>query len=68
MTTIDINDVTRIVIRQCPVPPDLHEVRIERDIAMCAGERSVTQMFLSLQEMKQMLKTFDEYVAEKDVQ
>jgi len=68
MTTLNLNDVTRIVIRKCPVPPDLHEVRVERDTGRGNDERSITQMFLTLEEIKNLKNAFDAYIDKDCVQ
>lgn len=61
MITTDITPSTRLTIRQCQVPEDLHEVLIERDIGLKDGDRQKTQLFFTNQEMKRLLETIAEY-------
>ena len=61
MTTTDITPSTRLTIRQCPVPEDLHEVLIERDIGLANGDRQKTQLFFTSREMKVLLEAIAEY-------
>lgn len=51
MIITDLNHVTRLSIKKCEVPNDLFEVKLEIDLGLKDGSKSVTQFFLTSKEM-----------------
>ena len=51
MIKVNLNQVTHLTIKKCEVLDDLFEIKIEVDNHARDGSKSVTQFFLTSQEM-----------------
>lgn len=64
MISIELNSTTRVTLKQCSVPNDLHELLIERDIGRSDKARAKTQIFLNSEELNAFYKNMTNYMAE----
>lgn len=61
MITHELNNVTKITFKKCPVPANLNEICIERDVGARDGEKQKHQMFLSDDEMMRLQEAIAHY-------
>lgn len=64
MISIELNSTTRVTLKQCSVPNDLHELLIERDIGRPDKARAKTQIFLNSEELKTLHENMTNHIAE----